>query len=79
MPGRVDQVQLIFLAVLGRKRHRNRMGLDRDSAFAFEVHRIEDLLAHLAFLHRAGLLEQPVRQRRLAVVDVRDDAEIPYM
>jgi hypothetical protein len=37
---------------------------------------LEDLLAHLLVRERAGGLEQSVGERRLAVVDVRDDAEI---
>ena len=75
--GRVDQVQFVWLAVLGLVGHRHGMRLDRDAALAFQVHRIQHLLAHLAFLHRARRLQQAIRQRRLAVVDVRDDAEIP--
>ena len=55
------------------------MRLDGDAALAFEVHRIQHLLAHLPFLQRARRLQQPIRQRRLAVVNVRDDAKIPDM
>ena len=76
---RVDQVQLVRLAVLRLVGHRHRMRLDGDAALAFEVHRIEHLLAHLAFCQRARRLQQPVRQRRLAVINVGDDAEIPYV
>ena len=52
------------------------MRLDRDAALALEVHRVEDLRFHLARLERAGDLEKAVCQRRLAVVDVRDDREV---
>ena len=52
------------------------MRLDRDAPLAFEVHRVEDLRLHLARLQRAGELEEPVREGRLAVVDVRDDGEV---
>ena len=38
---------------------------------------VEHLLGHLALGQRAGLLDQAVRERRLAVVDVGDDREIP--
>jgi hypothetical protein len=34
------------------------------------------LVLPLAILDRAGALQQPVGQRRFAVIDVRDDAEI---
>ena len=73
MAGRVHQVQLI--AVPGEA---HRLRLDGDPAFALDVHVVEHLLvaAHLAVGHAAGRLDQPVGERRLAVVDVRDDAEV---
>ena len=52
------------------------VGLDRDAALALEVHAVEDLRFHLPRLQRAGELEKPVRQRRLAVVDVGDDRKV---
>ena len=52
------------------------MRLDGDAALALEVHRVEHLRLHLARLEGAGDLEKAVGQRRLAVVDVRDDREI---
>ena len=56
--------------------HRNRMRFDRNPAFSLQVHRIEELILSIALLDRAGALEQSIRQRRFAVIDVRDDAEI---
>ena len=53
------------------------MRLDRDPALAFEVHRIEQLILLIALVDRAGAVEQSIRKRRLAVIDMRDDAEIP--
>ena len=76
--GRVDQVELVILAVLGAVMQANAFGLDGDAALLFEVHRIEDLRGHLAQAERAGQLEQAVGQGGLAVVDVRDDAEVAY-
>ena len=52
------------------------MRLDGDAALALEIHRVEHLRLHLARLQRAGHLEEAVGQRRLAVVDVRDDREV---
>ena len=77
MTGRVDQVEQIIVAVLRVVDHADRVALDGDAALALEVHRVEHLLAHLLARERAGGFEQPVGERRLAVVDVRDDAEIP--
>jgi hypothetical protein len=52
------------------------VALDRDALLALEVHRVEELLLHLALLDRLRVLEQAVGKGRLAVVDVRDDAEV---
>ena len=75
--GRVDQVQLVGLPVVRRLvEHAHRLGLDRDPALALEVHRVEQLGAHRARVDRVGQLEDPIGQRRLAVVDVGDDREV---
>ena len=73
---RVDQVELILLAVLRLVIQPNSMGLDRDAALALQVHRVENLLHHFALRQGPGVLEQAVGKRRLAVVDMRDDREI---
>ena len=57
--------------------HRHRMRFDCDPPLPFKVHRIKKLVLPLAVLDRTGALQQPVGQRRFAVVDVRDDAKIP--
>ena len=53
------------------------MGFDGDAALAFQVHGIEHLLHHFALREGAGDLEQAVGEGALAVVDVRNDREIP--
>ena len=73
--GRVDQVQLVHLAV-ERVIDRHGPGLDGDPTLALEIHVIEQLLAKLALRDRTGLQQQLVGQRALAVVDVGDDREI---
>src|SRR5262249_26169458 len=52
--------------------------LDRDAALALEVHVVEHLVLALALGDRAGELDQAVGERRLAVVDVRDDREAAH-
>ncbi len=76
VPRRVDQVQNIRLAVIRVIREPDRMGLDRDAALPLEVHRVEDLRLHLARLQSARQLEESVRERALAVVDMGDDGEV---
>jgi curli biogenesis system outer membrane secretion channel CsgG len=41
-----------------------------------DIHVVEHLLGHLAFGEAAAALDQPVGQRRFAVVDMGDDGEI---
>ena len=53
------------------------MRLDGDAALALEIHGVEHLRLHLARLESAGELEEAICQRRLAMVDVRDDREVP--
>ena len=71
VPGRVDQVQLIALPG-----DAHRLGLDRDPALALEIHRIEQLLAHVAVGDRVRELENAIGQGRFPVVDVGDDGEV---
>src|SRR5216683_4801259 len=56
----------------------NAFCFDGDAALALEVHGVEHLRVHLALGQRAGHFEKTVGERGLAMVDVRDDAEIPY-
>ena len=70
---RLSSYVLPSFAVYGR---RDGVGLDRDPALALEVHGVEDLVAELPRLHRPAALDEAVGERRLAVVDVGDDAEV---
>ena len=70
--GGVDDVEL-DAAVADRRV----LGEDRDPLLALEIHRVEHSLGHrLARPERAGLPQQRVDQRRLAVVDVGDDRDV---
>ena len=74
--GRVDEVEPVDEAVVRGVLEPGGAGLDRDALLALEVHRIEDLARHLPGIDRVGHLQQPVREGRLAVVDVGDDREV---
>ncbi len=69
--GGVDQVEDVAVPV-----DPDVLRLDRDAPLAFEVHRVEVLRPHVPCVDGAGDLQDPVRQRRLAMVDVRNDREI---
>ena len=76
VPGGVDEVQHVPAAVFAGPRQPDRLALDRDAAFPLDVHPVQVLGAHVPAGDHAGELEHPVGKRRLAVVDVRDDAEV---
>ena len=73
---RIDEVELVRLAVARRVRHAHGVELDRDAALTLEVERVEHLFLHFALLQRARRFDQAVGKRRFAMIDVRDDAEV---
>ena len=79
MAGRVDQVELIRVAVGGLVHHAHGVSFDGDAALALEVHCVQNLRLHLARGQATGQFQQAVRKRGFAVVDVRDDREIAYV
>ena len=76
MPGGVDQVEVVGLAVSGLVMQRGCLRLDGDAAFFFDVHRIQHLGLHVAQLQPAAALDQAVGQRGLAVVNVGNDGKV---
>ena len=70
--GRVDDIDAHVLP-----HHRGRLGENGDAALALEIVGIHHALGDaLVFAKRAGLLQQAVDERRLAVVDVGDDGDV---
>ena len=76
MSGGVDEVERVDLAVGGREPKAHGLRLDGDSTFTLEVHVVEELGPHVAVCNPPGVLDDAVRQRRLSVVDVRDNGEV---
>src|SRR5437660_3512970 len=79
MSWRVEEVAAVFFDRLRSVSHGNRVRFNRDSAFPFQIHGIEELILFFAFVDRAGALEQSIRQGSFSVIDMRDDAEIARM
>ena len=67
----IDEVQNVVLVV-----HVNWREFNRDALLAFELHAIEQLRLHLALSYRASDFEHAVSERRFAMIDVSDNAEI---
>ena len=72
MAGRVDDIDPDVLP-----HHRRRLGENGDAALALEVVRIHDPFGDaLVVAERARLLQEPVDEGRLAVVDMGDDGDV---
>ena len=76
MAGGVDQVEDVLVSILGLVRETDRLALDGDTPFPFDVHGIENLILEFTIGNDSGGLNQPVGQGGLAVVDMGDNAEI---
>ena len=72
----VNEVQYIFLTIL-HIFHLDGVTLNRDATLTLQIH----IIQHLSFRHldSLGELQQTVGQRRLAMVDMCDDAKVTYM
>ncbi len=79
MARRINKVQLIALTVLSVVVQSDALRLDGDSPFTLYIKRIEYLGIHLAFFQTATVLYEPVRQRRLTMINVGNDGEITNM
>jgi len=55
------------------------MRLDGDAALPLQVHGVQNLIGHFALGERPCSFQEPIGQRRLAVVDMGDDGKIAYM
>ena len=71
MPGSVDEVERVLLAVFDIV-HLYGMALDCDTTLSLQVHVVEHLVLHLVPCHCLGVLEQAVGKCALAVINVSD-------
>ena len=76
MPGCINQIQKISLAITGFIVQRGGLRLNRDAALFFDVHAVQNLRTHFAVFQAAAVLDEAVGEGGFAVVDVGDDGEI---
>ncbi|MCY1380166.1 hypothetical protein D9M69_679590 [compost metagenome] len=76
MARRVDQIEVVDLSIACLVVQRGGLRLDGYPTLFFDVHRVEHLRFHLAFREAAATLDQTVCERRLAMIDVRNDRKI---
>ena len=75
----VDQVQDVLFSVLGLVVEAGGLQLDGDSPLPFNIHVVQILFLHIPGLYQTRLLNQPVRQSGLAVIDMSNNTEISYI
>ena len=71
----IDHAKCVFGAIKG-PRHAHGLRFDGDATLLLDIHAIEEAVTHLLFRYDAAELQNAVRHRRFAVIDMRDDAEI---
>src|SRR5471030_2194967 len=74
-----DEIQVVDLTVEGFVAQCRGLRLDGNAAFALEIHGVEHLRIHLAVGQAAAQLDDAIGERRLTVVDVRNDREVTNM
>ena len=79
MSRRINKVQLIALTVLSLVVQSHALRLNGDAPFTLYIKRIKYLGIHLALFQTATVLYEPVRQRRLTMINVGNDGEITNM
>src|SRR4051812_35655365 len=76
MAWRVDQVQVVDLSVARLVIQRRSLRLDRDAALALQVHGIQYLGFHFTVGQAAAQLDDAIRQRRFAMINMSNDGKI---
>ena len=76
MTGRVNEIELIGLPVLGLILQPDGPGLDGDASLPLQVHVVQQLALHVPLGDGVAFFNQTVRQGGFPVVDVGDDGEI---
>jgi len=76
VPGCINEVEVINLTVLRAEIETHALSLDRNATLPFKVHGVENLMLHFAIGEATTQLDEPVGQRRLAVINVGDDGKV---
>ena len=76
MTRRIHQVQGIFLPILGGVFQPNSLGFNGNTAFTFDIHRVENLFGHFTLGQATGQLDQTIGQGRFTMVDMGNDRKV---
>ena len=76
MAGSIYEIELVLFAVTGFINQPHRLQLDGNASLTFEIHIVENLLAHFPFGNKTGHFNKPVGECGFSVINMGDDAEI---
>ena len=76
MSGRIDEIELISLAVFGVIVQRYTMCLDSNPALSLDIETIQDLMFHLTIAQPAAQMNKAVSQGRFAMIDMGDNGKV---
>ena len=79
MPGRVDQIEIVYLAVERLVAQRSRLRLDGNATLTLQIHGIEHLRFHFAVGQAATQMNDAVSEGGFAMINVSDDRKIADM
>jgi hypothetical protein len=75
----VDEVQGVGFSVLRLIEDLDGAGLDGNAPLPLQIHIVQQLVLHLPLRHGVALLQQAIRQRGFAVVDVGNNGKVADM
>ncbi len=76
VPRGIKKIQPVRMPILGQILHRHRVRLNGDSPLPLQIHGVQQLILLIAIFDGASHFEQSIGQRRLAVIDMRNNAKI---
>ncbi len=76
MAGGINKIELVNMAIVGFIIERDTLRLDRDTALALDVHRVQHLLLHFTLGQAFAGLYQAIGQGRLAMIDMGNNRKI---
>ena len=76
MARRINEIELIQLAVFPLVVEAHRLGLDGYAALPLQIHIVEDLRLHLTLRECPRIFNQTIRNRRFAMINMSNNREI---
>ena len=76
MAGGINQIEHVSFAIICLIINTHRIGFDCDAALAFDIHRVKQLLFHIAVFDGSGFLNQTVCQSGFSMVDMRHNGKV---